>query len=300
MRRDTLVDEALELVAAQLVQQSHTRFDDGDSRAHLLGLVAVARRHVVGEPAVPAQTIHIEKHLHHIPQVDRTGQHIPVPLAGVVVEVDVEKPVGLRRDAQHLRRGFFGDEGVAHVHRHADVGEAQVLAQVERAAHISQDAVVARFVELVLQADAHVAAILRGFGDARFQPAPLLEIVGLEAVVVPVDERAAGDHPRIELRRQVHRDLHIGDGVGAQLRIGRGERAGLPLVLRFDVEVHRRHFQAGILDPLHGLLDAVEIAGVDNLDPIHTAHALCQFQALRERFASLITVKAISDAAHHP
>ena len=167
---------------------------------------------------------------------------------------------------------------MTHIHRYADVRQPDPLDHVERPAHVGQDVGVARFVQLVFQAEANLRAVLRALTDALLHPTPLLQIIHLEAVVVAVDQRAAGDHVRAELDRQIHRHAHLLHGLPADLRIGVGEGAALPAFLLLDVQVDSGDRQPALFDDADRLLHVLELGRIHDLDPVGVGDLLGQFQ----------------------
>ena len=95
----------------------------------------------------------------------------------------------------------------------------------QRAGHVAQVAAVARLLGLVLQRQAHVAPVLRALAQAVHQPVALLDVIGLEGIVVAVLAVPHIDQVAAELRGDVHHLLGVGDRARPHRRILRRERA---------------------------------------------------------------------------
>jgi hypothetical protein len=120
------------------------------------------------------------------------------------------------------------------------VFKAYLSTEMQGPARVRQDAVIARFVELVLEAHTYIAPVTSSRMYPLDEPMPLIPIVHLEAIVVTIDQRAACNQVRLQVGGQVHAGLQISDGISSYPFIGRRESPIAPFRVPFDVEVDRR------------------------------------------------------------
>ena len=127
------------------------------------------------------------------------SHHQPVVTLGVaIVEVHAEQPAAAMDEMGREGRLLAGIEGVGEIDGDAEVRRAGLGYGQQRGGGVTQQAVGARLVRLVLDADP-AARIMFGDGaDAGDFPVPGLAIVQLEIVVEPVlaepDRHEVGAH----------------------------------------------------------------------------------------------------------
>ncbi len=183
----------------------------------------------------------VVKELDKLPGVERPGQHVPVPVAVVVVQVHVKELVRAGQHRHRLSGPLPGQQRVADVEGHAQVLGADRLAKGQRLAGRGQQTTYPRIVPLVLDRDAHVPVVGADGAERLLGEAIGIEIVGLEHVIVPVVQRTGRNAWRADFLGQVHRSLEIVHHLGALCRVGRGKRAAQPLARAPRAHVYRRH-----------------------------------------------------------
>ena len=127
------------------------------------------------------------------------AHHQPVvPLGVAIVQVHAEQPAAAMD--QMSRQGWLlaGIERVGEVHGHAEVRRAGLGYGQQRRCGVTKQAVRARLVRLVLDADLAVRIMFGNGADAGNFPVPSLAIVQLEIVIESVlaepDRHEVGAH----------------------------------------------------------------------------------------------------------
>ena len=125
------------------------------SMARMLSVAAadriLAERELVEQHRpLPADLAQRPQELEGLHRMDGADDHVVVPLAQVVVDLDAHQPAATVDELEHVGGRLLGEQRVAHVQHDAQVVGADLLDAQERPGRGAEGHVDARLLELVL------------------------------------------------------------------------------------------------------------------------------------------------------
>ena len=196
--------------------------------------------HIEGIPIILiAGPIEIVEKLDKIPEIVGAWHHVPVPVAVVVIQMNIEQPAGTVKKGHRLCRSFAGLDGMTDIHCYAQVVNIDRLAETKRFSRRGKQTAGARIVPLVLDAETDGGIVIADRAKRLFCIAVGVEVIHLENVVMAVIQWTRGDSRRTDFGGHVHRMLKIIYDFLVFPGLGRAERPAQPFARTPGSNVNR-------------------------------------------------------------
>ncbi len=220
---------------------------------------------VGGDPFGITELLEVDAELDKLPEVYGAGDHIPVPVAVVVIDMNMEQPPGRAQERQRIAHHLQRLQRMAGIQRDAHIVQTDLFTQVGHLARVAQQAVNPGLGELVLQAELYIRAVCGSLTHTLHRVVESADEIQLKRVIRTVVQKGDGDLAAAELGRVIQTGFHVLDRLGADLRVRAADRAIDPFGFALDIHVHRRDAHAIVIQNLLCLDRILYLLGVYDL-----------------------------------